>query len=70
MSMPEDAQLSDDGNYWWDGNEWQPVPGQSSDQPDEQKMEEATEFQQEVDSDPGISELMATDLSSLSDEDE
>jgi len=23
--MPAGAQLSDDGHYWWDGNEWQPV---------------------------------------------
>jgi hypothetical protein len=27
MTMPEGAQLSPDGNYWWDGNEWQPVAG-------------------------------------------
>lgn len=24
---PEGAQLSPDGHYWWDGNEWQPVGG-------------------------------------------
>jgi hypothetical protein len=22
---PDGAQLSDDGNYWWDGTQWQPV---------------------------------------------
>jgi hypothetical protein len=22
---PEGAQRSEDGNYWWDGNEWQPM---------------------------------------------
>lgn len=27
MSMPEGAQLSEDGNYWWDGADWQPVQG-------------------------------------------
>lgn len=26
MSMPEGAQLSEDGKYWWDGSDWQPVP--------------------------------------------
>lgn len=32
MSMPAGAQLSDDGNYWWDGAEWQPVQsGEGSD---------------------------------------
>jgi hypothetical protein len=25
MSMPEGAQLSEDGQYWWDGADWQPV---------------------------------------------
>jgi hypothetical protein len=25
--MPQGAQLSDDGNYWWDGASWQLVPG-------------------------------------------
>jgi hypothetical protein len=23
--MPADAQKSPDGNYWWDGAQWQPV---------------------------------------------
>ncbi len=26
MTVPEGAQLSEDGNYWWDGAEWQAVP--------------------------------------------
>ena len=26
MTVPEGAQLSDDGKYWWDGSDWQPVP--------------------------------------------
>ena len=25
MEMPDDAQRSEDGQYWWDGTEWQPV---------------------------------------------
>jgi hypothetical protein len=24
--IPEGAQLSEDGSWWWDGQEWQPVP--------------------------------------------
>jgi hypothetical protein len=29
--MPHDAQVSDDGHWWWDGTEWQPVePGQGN----------------------------------------
>ena len=31
-NVPDGAQLSDDGNYWWDGNQWQPVAGQDGDQ--------------------------------------
>jgi hypothetical protein len=27
MTAPAGAQVSDDGNYWWDGNDWQPVSG-------------------------------------------
>jgi hypothetical protein len=26
-TIPEGAQLSEDGNYWWDGAEWQPATG-------------------------------------------
>jgi hypothetical protein len=25
MTTPAGAQLSEDGNYWWDGAQWQPV---------------------------------------------
>jgi hypothetical protein len=25
--VPEGAQLSEDGHYWWDGSEWKPVDG-------------------------------------------
>jgi hypothetical protein len=29
MSEPSgDVQYSEDGNYWWDGSEWQPVQSQ------------------------------------------
>jgi hypothetical protein len=24
--VPEGAQLSEDGQWWWDGQDWQPVP--------------------------------------------
>lgn len=27
MTVPDGAQLSEDGKYWWDGADWQPVPG-------------------------------------------
>jgi hypothetical protein len=26
MTVPDGAQLSEDGKYWWDGTDWQPVP--------------------------------------------
>jgi hypothetical protein len=26
-NVPEGAQLSDDGQWWWDGSNWQPVEG-------------------------------------------
>jgi acyl carrier protein len=29
VSVPEGAQLSEDGNYWWDGAAWQPVPSET-----------------------------------------
>jgi hypothetical protein len=29
--VPPGAQRSDDGNYWWDGSQWQPVPGGAAD---------------------------------------
>jgi hypothetical protein len=27
--VPDGAQLSADGHYWWDGSQWQAVPNQS-----------------------------------------
>ena len=32
MSNPPDgAQISDDGQWWWDGEQWQPIEGGDSD---------------------------------------
>jgi len=28
--IPPDAQRSDDGQWWWDGSQWQPVHGDAS----------------------------------------
>jgi hypothetical protein len=28
--VPDGAQLSEDGQWWWDGGQWQPVGGQGS----------------------------------------
>ncbi|HEX4723611.1 MAG TPA: hypothetical protein VH333_13910 [Pseudonocardiaceae bacterium] len=28
--VPDGAQLSEDGHYWWDGSQWQLVPTQST----------------------------------------
>jgi hypothetical protein len=30
-NVPEGAQLSEDGQWWWDGSNWQPVEGQGGD---------------------------------------
>ena len=27
MAVPEGAQLDETGQWWWDGNQWQPVDG-------------------------------------------
>jgi hypothetical protein len=32
MTVPDGAQLSEDGKYWWDGADWQPVPEDSAEQ--------------------------------------
>lgn len=32
MTVPDGAQLSEDGNYWWDGAEWQPTGNADSGQ--------------------------------------
>jgi hypothetical protein len=31
-NVPPGAQVSDDGNWWWDGSQWQPVQGQAQGQ--------------------------------------
>lgn len=30
MAVPEGAQLDESGQWWWDGNQWQPVEGQTN----------------------------------------
>ena len=30
MTVPDGAQLSEDGKYWWDGADWQPVSTEDS----------------------------------------
>lgn len=30
--VPQGAQISDDGNWWWDGSQWQPMPQAGGDQ--------------------------------------
>ncbi len=30
MTVPDGAQLSEDGKYWWDGTDWQSVPEDGS----------------------------------------
>jgi hypothetical protein len=33
-SVPEGAQISEDGNYWWDGTQWQLVAAASGSSPE------------------------------------
>ena len=30
MAVPEGAQLDETGQWWWDGNQWQPVEGETA----------------------------------------
>lgn len=39
MTVPDGAQLSEDGKYWWDGADWQPVPEGSAEQSAEHSQE-------------------------------
>jgi hypothetical protein len=41
-AVPEGAQLSEDGNYWWDGSDWQPVTQDSTQEatPEEGQLSE------------------------------
>jgi hypothetical protein len=75
VSVPEGAQLSEDGNFWWDGTDWQPVPSETDASTETESEPEVTdqeiaEVQQEIESDAGLQELSDTDLSSLSDDEE
>ncbi len=54
--IPEGAQLSKDGNYWWDGNEWQPVQGQAG-HPGEVTAEHL-EPVGDIGAEPGFDELI------------
>jgi hypothetical protein len=58
--IPEGAQLSEDGNYWWDGSEWQPVEGQSG-----QAGEVTAEHLEpvgDIGAEPGSDELITEEL--------
>ncbi|HEV8561087.1 MAG TPA: hypothetical protein VGR06_32585 [Actinophytocola sp.] len=55
MTIPEGAQLSEDGYYWWDGSQWQPVPEtQASYDPDSGDGAQAS-------FDPGYADPASTD---------
>jgi hypothetical protein len=30
MTIPQDAPRSEDGYYWWDGTQWQPLPAEGA----------------------------------------
>jgi hypothetical protein len=40
MDVPEGAQRSEDGKWWWDGTDWQPVEGAQSTAPAEGQLSE------------------------------
>lgn len=44
--VPDGAQLSEDGQWWWDGEEWQAVGGASSESSDQSNVNQinADEF--------------------------
>lgn len=42
--QPADAQLSEDGQWWWDGADWQPVAGpQASYDPDALQVDQVSD---------------------------
>lgn len=67
--VPEGAERSEDGQYWWDGSAWQPVAGSSAEDPEgsgaaeEQEMT-ADELQPVGDTEPaaGSADLLTERL--------
>jgi hypothetical protein len=71
--VPEGAQLSEDGNWFWDGSQWQSVSGEESSTDealDPEALKQVEEIQQSMDSDEGFAALMSTDIASLEDSQE
>lgn len=56
-TMPENPQMSEDGNYWWDGSEWQPVAGQSQ-SPEAVESSDTTTNQINSDEFPSIARVL------------
>jgi hypothetical protein len=40
--VPEGAQLSEDGQWWWDGEQWQPVGGAGAEAPSSSSSDAST----------------------------
>lgn len=52
-NVPEDAQISDDGRWWWDGNDWQEIVDDDADAPPDAPTDEGDEGEPAFDFDVG-----------------
>lgn len=53
-----ETQYSEDGRYWWDGEQWQLVGAQSSQETDNQALRDAIEQVGDDGEEPGNKELI------------
>jgi hypothetical protein len=58
--VPEGAQLSEDGQWWWDGEQWQPVGGGTSESTEsyDQSYEQSTTNQIDADEYPSLARVL------------
>jgi hypothetical protein len=68
--VPEGAQRSEDGHYWWDGSDWQPVPDDDPQHPNNASPASASASSAGAAQGSAAAEVTAADLQHITSEEQ